>query len=552
MLKDNIELVSMDKTGIKASSSVTTYSSWGPEHILDDDESTYFHSNTYSSGGFGDVYFEFPAERVINRIDFLTRHPFQLNGVIFQYEILYKNKTTSPDWKTIFVSETASAAGVRSSEFDSIIVSNLCIRVHNSYGRWILMNTIDFYIDTEMESEILNIFTDFSCKHIKNDITLKNIVEFKNENLKPLAKLLWLNDNNVKIEQFQISKNTLNLNEYRNTLKINTMPELKPLRFRFEKKTQYIIMADRDIELVLINNLEELDNFELQEKIDLKSGINSIYLNRSEGEVFVKSRFSEDVTIYLYNPTKTKYYSLGRHDFREIFSKNDIESTIFIEGNHFMTELNTKDIKDNFNAFTFVDLIQNLDRVISKVYFLLNRNSYTDATPFKMIISNSILDGLNRDLIKEIVDRIIPSIYFTQEVKDLLKFILFKELEYVYLEEFEFSSDLKRDIWLKVRLFLNDDRLLARLYKNIQKVGFNESENELEKIIYWVIEILERDISKYFIEAGYNLSSDCLEKCNEYPEITIDLNEITFENREELIATDLENINIQYKDKIGG
>ncbi|MGL5759836.1 MAG: hypothetical protein ACRCXS_00290, partial [Cetobacterium sp.] len=60
----------VDKNTITASSNVSIWSGNGPDLILDDSEDTLFHSNQYSVGGYGDVYFKFEEPRVINKIEF--------------------------------------------------------------------------------------------------------------------------------------------------------------------------------------------------------------------------------------------------------------------------------------------------------------------------------------------------------------------------------------------------------------------------------------------------------------------------------------------------
>ena len=113
----------VDKNSIAASSSVSIWNGSGPDLILDDSEDTLFHSNQYSNGGYGDVYFKFEESKVINKIEFLTRHPSANNGRIDQYEILYKISNFNADWISIYQSEIKDEKGWKIADLQDVLVS---------------------------------------------------------------------------------------------------------------------------------------------------------------------------------------------------------------------------------------------------------------------------------------------------------------------------------------------------------------------------------------------------------------------------------------------
>ncbi|MGL5569439.1 MAG: hypothetical protein ACRDB9_09380, partial [Cetobacterium sp.] len=113
-------------------------------------------------------------------------------------------------------------------------------------------------------------------------------------------------------------------------------------------------------------------------------------------------------------------------------------------------------------------------------------------------------------------------------------------------------EDNQKALWIKLRLFFNSDRFLPNLYKKLQAHNFEGTTNHLEKIVLWIVEILQRDVSRYFIENGYDISSEILSQCNEYPELAIDLNRVNFSNYKELIEEEIVIINENYKRNLEG
>lgn len=575
----------VDKNCITASSNISVWNGNGPDLILDDSEDTLFHSNQFSNGGYGDVYFKFEESRVINKIEFLTRHPSANNGRIDQYEILYKNSNFDAGWISIYQSETTAEKGWKVAEFQDILVSDICIRVHSSYGNWIVMNDIKFYSNVSVENDLKTIFESLDCMVVKSQIRLKEITELKNRyqenieilNLLDIGKYVWLHNNKVTRKKLKLLASNENRDEYFDTLKIKYNLSIKSVGITFKSKKEYLIISSEDVDLYDIENFENLRD----KKVEIKKGLNSIYLKENAKELFLVDDITKNIDITIFNADEIKNYSIGKVNYRE-FIEDKTNILGLVEGKNFICQLNKEEIKNSYNEFEFLQSIENLDTIFNYIYFLLNRNEYYHVSPFKRVLvqgissnvveqkttpngsyttfggmsklmfNKSIEELANPNFCRVIAKDFIGSSDANDELKELLIFLLTKELEFRYSRVMIVPEDNQRALWIKLRLFFNSDRFLPNLYKKFQGFNFNGIENQLEKIILWVVELLQRDISKYFIENGYEISNEILSQCNEYPELAIDLNRVNFSNYKELIEEEITIINNNYKRNLEG
>ena len=570
----------VDKNGITASSSVSIWNGNGPDLTLDDNEDTLFHSNQYSNGGYGDVYFKFEESKVINKIEFLTRHPSSNNGRVEQYEILYKNSNFNADWISIYQSEVTEEKGWKIAEFQDVLVSEICIRVHRSYGNWIVINDIKFYSNIAVENELKTIFESLDCMVVKSQARLKNITELKNKyqsnlemiNLLEIGKYLWLNNNQVTRKKIKVVASNQSRDEYFNTLKIKKSLPIRTAEIAFKSKKEYLILSNKDIDLYIVKSFENLKD----KKIEIKKGLNSIYLKENAAEVFLVDDIVKNIEMIVFNADEIKNYSIGKSNYKE-FIKESENILGLVEGKNFICQLNREEIKNSYNEFDFLQGIENLDTILNYIYFLLNRNEYYHISPFKRVLTQGInnnmveqkttqdgsyttFGGISRLMFNKSIEELanpnfcrviakdfIGGIDANTELQELLIFLLTKELEFRYSRVMIIPQDVQKSLWIKLRLFFNSDRFLPNIYKKFQANDLNGVQNQLEKVILWVVEILQRDISKYFIENGYEISNEILSKCNEYPELAIDLNRVDFSNYKELIEEEISIINENYK-----
>lgn len=585
MRKDESIFNLVDKNEILASSSVSIWNGSGPDLILDDNEDTLFHSNQYSNGGYGDIYFKFGKPKAINKIEFLTKHPSANNGRIDQYEILYKNSNFNADWISIYKSETTEEKGWKAAEFQDILVTEICIRVHRSYGNWIVMNDIKFYSNTSVEDDLKTIFETLDCMVVKSQIRLKNITELKNKyqdnlevlNLLEVGKYLWLNNNQVTRKKVKLLAPSENRDEYFNILKIKKSLAIKLVGITFKNKKEYLIISNENVNLYTVKSFESLKD----KKIEIKKGLNSIYLKEDATEVFLVDDISKNIEMMIFNADEIKNYSIGKTNYKE-FTEENKNVLGLVEGKNFICQLNRDEIKNSYDEFDFLQSVENLDTILNYIYFLLNRNEYYHVSPFKRVLTQGISNNIVKQIttengsyttfggisklmfnksIEELANpnfcRVIAKDFIggedaNAELQELLIFLLTKELEFRYSRVMIIPEDIQKSLWIKLRLFFNSDRFLPNIYKRFQEISLDGIQNQLEKVILWVVEILERDVSKYFIENGYEISNEILSQCNEYPELAIDLNRVNFSNYKELIEEEITIINNNYKRNIEG
>ncbi len=581
MIKNNREITLIDKSLITASSNISTYSTNIPALILDDSEDTLFHSNQFQTGGYGDVYFKFETSRSINKIEFLTRHPSQGNGRIEQYEVLYKNRSFDAEWISVFKSEVETINGWREANFEDILASEICIRVHRSYGNWIVMNDIKIYSSSEAESDLLQIFYDLECTGVKTDINLFEITSLKDkylgnthfENILNLGKFLWLNKNNAAKKNIKLLKYNISSEEFSETLKIEPSGRLRHLGLTLTLKNEIVIISSSDLNIYIKDDIIG----ETKKIIEIKSGFNLVYSKNICGDMFV-DELLEDLNLVVYNGLSATYFTLGKDTYEDFIQKNESSTKAYIEGKNFVAYLNLKWLKENFSNFDFVQGMENLDTVLDYTYFLINRNEYFYETPTKRFIcEGSLLDRVIKQDISEvgsytsfsgipnlmfsknietlvspnfcrvISKELVLKTYFSEDIHEALTLILAKELEFRYSRVLVIPEDKKSAVWLKLRLFSDTNRFITRIFKKIQKIGFNESETAINTMVKWISEILERDASKYFLMAGYALSNETVQYCSYYPEFALNLDDISFTNYKTFIENEIKIINENYK-----
>ncbi|WP_418966222.1 hypothetical protein, partial [Cetobacterium sp.] len=392
-----------------------------------------------------------------------------------------------------------------------------------------------------------------------------------------IGRYLWINNNEVIRKKLKFRASNENREEYFSTLKIKKSLSIVPMGMTFKAKKEYLIISNEDINLYVVKSFESLrDN-----KIEIKKGLNSIYLKEDMAEMFLVDNIDKNIEMVVFNMDEIKNYSIGKVNYKDFLTENTKELGM-VQGKNFICQLNKKEIANTYNEFEFLQSVENLDTVLNYVYFLLNRNEYYHISPFKRVliqgINNSIVEqkntqdgsytvfgGMSRLMFNRTIEelanpnfcRVIAKDFIGEhegniEIQELLSFLLTKELEFRYSRVMIIPEDSQKALWIKLRLFFNSDRFLPNLYKRFQAHDFEGATNHLEKVILWTVEILQRDVSKYFIENGYELSREILSKCNEYPELAIDLIRVTFSNYKELIEEEIAIINENYKRNLEG
>ncbi|MGL5581040.1 MAG: hypothetical protein ACRDCE_08775, partial [Cetobacterium sp.] len=147
-------------------------------------------------------------------------------------------------------------------------------------------------------------------------------------------------------------------------------------------------------------------------------------------------------------------------------------------------------------------------------------------------------------------DEMVSSEFFSKELEDLLKLGFFKTFEFKYNKVLALTGDEKKDIFIKTMLFSNSDRFMTRLFRKYYTYEFSENENPIDKLILWTTELTFRNIGTIFTEKGYNISQNILDKCNTYPNLFLNLDDITFQNHKDFFRREKELFNQDYLNKI--
>ena len=572
------------KSTITAKSNVSTWSSCTPDKMLDDDESTYFHSNQYSTSiGYGDVYLSLSSPEIISKLEFKTAHPSGSNGEIHQYEILYKEATEAPVWKSVYMSEVNNSEGWRLAEFPEVYASDICIRVHQSYGNWILINEVEICSNkSELEKLFLEIYTDISCSSVKDGVKLRDInrliESYPDSILGMKAKMLWLTDNNLNIFDFKIDVIDKDYTNFEEFLRVEKSLDLISTSYKVGKQTDYLIESNRDVRLCIISAEQENP---LQNIIQIKAGKNFIYSKNMSGDIFVLRDEYSELGLSLYNVEKSDtHYKTGDYNVNDLFKRKRLDEVVTIEGKNFIIRGNINWILSNLDEHQFVDAMANLDHTIDYITLLIDKNQlYTTdyrVTNLKRLFwqnlsgevdLKSTTEGVyiefNRDLgflfqdnienlVKEELSEVISSIHLSKEiytpaVYSFVKTILKKVMILKNQEIIDIPSTPLENLATKLLLFANNDRIVTYIYKNLQRQEIGQSGSKVMSLIcLWITEFLERDISKYFISLGLDIEEEVLRECNTYIQPMIDINEITFENYKELIEEELQKFNQSY------
>ena len=136
--------------------------------------------------------------------------------------------------------------------------------------------------------------------------------------------------------------------------------------------------------------------------------------------------------------------------------------------------------------------------------------------------------------------------FFSKELEDLLKLGFYKTLEFKYNKALALTGEDKKDIFIKTILYSNSDRLITRLFRKYYTYEFSENENQIDTLVLWLSELVCRNIASIFSQKGYIISQNTLDICNNYPNLFLNLEDITFENHKDFFRRERELFNQDY------
>lgn len=573
---------------ITASANLSHFGNNEVSLVLDGNLETVYASNgSYPTGSYGDIYFKLPQHRVLEKIDFYTSN-LRGWGLIQSFEILYKNNISTADWISVFRSSNwETSEGLRTAEFSPIFANEICIRVHGSNGRFITMNEISFYSSLIQELNMLTFFDEINGDFILSDfLTLAIIDEVQNDikdfpelySVSEIVKYLFFSKmTTIKYNEVAISKNnSITIDEFCNTLKIVKTDKLNSLGMFVKNSKNVIFISNSDCEIVCF---EDRKDFHYNKTIKLARGINRVFIPKS-GELFLIGDLNENIYIRGYGFDETNVFKMGESKFNQFLNLQNGRKNMFIEGKNFIANIDINWIKNNFDEHRFLDAIITIDAYYDYLYAILDTPLYFDKNIVKRLLwqgdseervgikntdigsilnfggdaslffKNGIHNFATPLICRLTAEEMVSNKFFSKELGDLLKLGFYKTFEFKYNKVLALTGEDKKDIFIKIMLYSNSDRFITRLFRKYYTYEFSENENPLDKLALWLSELICRNVASLFIQKGYTLSQDTINLCNKYPNLFLDIDNITFENHKEFFRRERELFNQYYLNRI--
>lgn len=573
---------------ITASANLSHFGNNEVSLVLDGNLETVYASNgSYPTGSYGDIYFKLPQHRVLEKIDFYTSN-LRGWGLIQSFEVLYKNNISTADWISVFRSSNwETSEGLRTAEFSPIFANEICIRVHGSNGRFITMNEISFYSSLMQELNILTFFDEINGDFILSDfLTLAIIDEVQNDikdfpelyGVSEIVKYLFFSKmTTIKYNEVAFSENnSITIDEFCNTLKIVKTAKLNSLGMFVKNSKNVIFISNSDCEIVCF---EDRKDFHYNKTIKLARGINRVFIPKS-GELFLIGDLNENIYIRGYGFDETNVFKMGESKFNQFLNLQNGRKNMFIEGKNFIANIDINWIKNNFDEHRFLDTITTIDAYYDYLYAILDTPLYFDKNIVKRLLwqgdseervgikntdigsilnfggdaslffKNGIHNFATPLICRLTAEEMVSNKFFSKELSDLLKLGFYKTFEFKYNKVLALTGENKKDIFIKIMLYSNSDRFITRLFRKYYTYEFSENENPLDKLALWLSELICRNVASLFIQKGYTLSQDTINLCNKYPNLFLDIDNITFENHKEFFRRERELFNQYYLNRI--
>ena len=573
---------------ITASANLSHFGNNEVSLVLDGNLETVYASNgSYPTGSYGDIYFKLPQHRVLEKIDFYTSN-LRGWGLIQSFEVLYKNNISTADWISVFRSSNwETSEGLRTAEFSPIFANEICIRIHGSNGRFVTMNEISFYSSLMQELNMLTFFDEINGDFILSDfLTLAIIDEVQNDikdfpelySVSEIVKYLFFSKmTTIKYNEVAFSENnSITIDEFCNTLKIVKTAKLNSLGMFVKNSKNVIFISNSDCEIVCF---EDRKDFHYNKTIKLARGINRVFIPKS-GELFLIGDLNENIYIRGYGFDETNVFKMGESKFNQFLNLQNGRKNMFIEGKNFIANIDINWIKNNFDEHRFLDTITTIDAYYDYLYAILDTPLYFDKNIVKRLLwqgdseervgikntdigsilnfggdaslffKNGIHNFATPLICRLTAEEMVSNKFFSKELSDLLKLGFYKTFEFKYNKVLALTGENKKDIFIKIMLYSNSDRFITRLFRKYYTYEFSENENPLDKLALWLSELICRNVASLFIQKGYTFSQDTINLCNKYPNLFLDIDNITFENHKEFFRRERELFNQYYLNRI--
>ena len=343
-----------------------------------------------------------------------------------------------------------------------------------------------------------------------------------------------------------------------------------------ENSKNTILISNSNCEIICF---EDRDNFHYSKSIKLNKGINKVFIPKS-GELFLVGDSDKDIYLRGYGFNESNVFKMGESQFTHFLNLQKNRKNMFIEGKNFIANLDINWIKNSFNEHAFLDAINTIDAYYDYLYTLLDMPLYFE----KNIVKRLLWQGNSKDTVgrqtteigsilnfggnaglffkskihnfatplicRLTAEEIVSSEFFSTELEDLLKLGFYKTFEFKYNKVLVLTNENKKDIFIKTMLYSNSDRFITRLFRKYYTYEFSENENEIDTLVLWLSELVCRNIASLFSQNGYIISQDTLDICSKYPNLFLDIEDITFENYKEFSRRERSLFNQHYINRI--
>ncbi|MGL5230197.1 MAG: hypothetical protein ACRC8F_05190 [Cetobacterium sp.] len=564
----------IDNNLITVNANIPPYPEMGVDLILDNDLSTYYGSTrSIQAQGLtsGDVIFEFKEHLAINKFDFYTELNFigaNKWGRIRSYEILYQNDISTTDWVILIPKTEVNATdGWRENDFPTVYAKRICIRVYGSDGGFILINSIRAYENFEITEELGECFEEITNKEVnlKENLNLSIIQNIKEKfsenkellNILDVVKHIYLSGNK-EYKIIEILSSKVSPKEYSKKLRGHENKNLNFLGIKLQKNKHYLINSDSECELLLLSNSENRPS--ISGKLLLQEGLNKVFL-KVGGELIVENTDDKNLNFKIFGFFKSSIFKMGNDKFKDFLERNENAENVYIEGKNFLAYTDKKWIEDNFDEHRFVDSVVTLDVVLDYVDNLLDiAKFHYERTPIKrkfwigsleegLVQGNSELgsymsfgknyslyfnNGVHKlvtpGLCKVLAEDLVSKTFFPLQLRELLVLGFQKTLELKYTKIVLMEETDVAKLFTKLLLYSNSDIFISRLFGKYCDYAFIKEEKPLDKMVLWMSEVLMRNCGKLFSDLGCDISENIITMCQNFPDFTMDINNLTLEN----------------------
>ena len=503
----------IDKSIITATSGCGHYAHLVAQRAVDGDEATQFHSNPFTSIGYGDVYFSFGKEKVVDRVHVLTR-PNSL-GRIQNYTLLYKESSTD-EWMEVAQCLMDGMAGNwRNVKFKPVLAKEFCVRVTKGNDDHVLIYETDFFKYNRLYDILMNCFTDETKTALVESVDL--------EYLKYLKTLL-----NGTQEYLSI------YNEIENLYVENIEPNI----FRSINLEEYSVV--RGVTFVGTDEILRADirYTDSQGKKFTLREVEITHLENNQKKISFAELYTDNFELLIYGTTEIYGVEVVKENIENYSFNSDVDST-YNKDNIAIDYYATNGVIYNMVKFSEKKLISRLKTTFEDKFTIYYENSLTnekylysednqkDVKVEPTFMTNMIIQTPNRRIKKEEL-----TIYVHNFLGDAIDTI-FTDKTYTALKEYVSFNDI---LDLEKRVLINTEykekiELAKDLFrKNVSQQDTQYKNNDLRVIKHAKLHLKENINTLYGVKILF-IDSMGLERVARNIEYTIEnrVLDITFD-----------------------